>query len=109
MPIWTTLPVCTPPHVILENWRIFQTVRGELHFVGYYPEGYESRVSPAIQNFDPVTRRGVTLSGHVFELSGYSSYHEDVLRLWETWTRANGVTRCTDVTDEVAAVLAAPY
>lgn len=107
MPIWTTLPVAEQPSIRLLKWRIFQTETGELHFVGYHPEGYEGRVSPAIQNFDPVTQRGVTLSGRIYELVEYPGYDEDGLYVWEMWCRANGVKRVMDVTEEVAAGLQA--
>jgi hypothetical protein len=65
MPIWTTRPVDAQPSLTLVRWRIFQSERNELHFVGYCPENYEGRVSSAIQNFDPVTQRGVTQSGRI--------------------------------------------
>lgn len=107
MAIWTTRPVDTQPSLTLVRWRIFQRENGRLHFVGYCPENYEGRVSSAIQQFDPVTRRGVTQSGRVYELSGGSGFDEDAMYIWELWSRANGWESCRDITDDVATELMA--
>lgn len=107
MPIWTTRPVDAQPSLTLVRWRIFQSDRHELHFVGYCAENYEGRVSSAIQNFDPVTQRGVTQSGRVYELFGPSGFDEDAQYVWQLWLRVHNVSSCTDVTDEVAAELQA--
>lgn len=107
MPIWITHPVDVQPNITLVRWRIFQRENGRSHFVGYHPAGHEGRVSSAIQQFDPVTRRGVTQSGRVYELSGCPGFDSDAMYIWELWSRANGWESCTDVTSDVATELMA--
>lgn len=105
MTIWTTQPVDAQPSLTLVRWRIFKSDTNELHFVGYCPENYEGRVSSAIQNFDPVTQRGVTQSGRIYELAGPPGFDEDALYVWQRWLRVNNVPSCTDVTNDVATEL----
>lgn len=107
MPIWTTRPVDVQPNITLVRWRIFQSERKELHFVGYCPKNYEGRVSSAVQNFDPVTQRGVTQSGRIYELAGPPGFDQDAMYVWALWLEVNKVPSCTDVTEEVAAELQA--
>jgi hypothetical protein len=105
MSTWLTQPVTDQPNITLVRWRIFQTEREELHFVGFYSHGYEGRVSSAIQSFDALTRRGVTKSGRVYELSGPPGFDQDALYVWEAWMRAYRVPSYTDVTDDVVVGL----
>lgn len=103
MSIWLTPPVEVEPRIHLVRWRIFQRVNGKAHFVGYYPEGFEGRVSSAIESFDPITRRGVTQSGRVYQLVGWPGFDTEAMYVWELWSRAKGWENCADVTDDVLA------
>lgn len=103
MPIWITPSVDLQPSVTLVRWRIFRTETGESHFVGYCLENYEGRVSSAIQQFDPVSLRGVTESGRVYELSGPPGFDEDAMYVWGVWQRVIHVLSSADVTDELLA------
>lgn len=107
MSIWLTPPVELEPGIHLVRWRIFQRENGKAHFVGYYPEGFEGRVSSAIESFDPITRRGVTQSGRVYQLVGWPGFDPDAMQLWELWSRAKGWKNCADVTDDVLTGLQA--
>lgn len=108
MSIWKTKPVDDQPSLTLVRWRIFRSDRDENHFVGYCEENLEGRVSSAIQQFDPLTMRGVTQSGRVYELSGAPGFDSDALYVWDTWLRINRVPFCTDITDEVLSELSDP-
>lgn len=107
MPIWLTPLVELAPGIHLVRWRIFQRENGKSHFVGYYPAGYEGRVSSAIESFDPLTRRGVTESGRVYQLVGGPGFDTEAMYVWELWSKARGWENCADVTDDVLAGLQA--
>lgn len=103
MSIWLVPGVELEPSIHLVRWRIFQRDNGKAHFVGYYPQGFEGRVSSAIQSFVPLTRCGVTQSGRVYQLVGWPGFDPDAMQLWELWSRAKGWENCADVTDDVLA------
>ena len=48
--IWKTKPVASQPRLRLSSWRIMQTERGEIHFIGYAVDNHEGRVSTAIES-----------------------------------------------------------
>lgn len=104
MPIWKTLLVTDPPHLTLIWWRIFETERGERHFVGYCLENEEGCVSSAIERFDAATGRGITRSGRVYELDGPASQDLDAEYVWAVWAGLNQVQSFRDVTGEIEAM-----
>ena len=103
MSIWQVSSVEQEPETILTRWRVFK-VRGPheegetIHFVG--DTGFEGRVCSSVQVYDPDTKRGVTLSGRVYELSGPSGHDSNALYVWSRWCHINDIVEITDVTEE---------
>lgn len=89
--VWTTRPVYEEPEVILDRWTVVE-VRGERHFVGYSVHGHEGRVSTAMETFDPATRRGVTASGRVYELTECPGHDPDGMWVLNVWLARQGIT-----------------
>lgn len=104
MPIWKTLPVTGQFHLTLVRWRIFETERGERHFVGHCLEHERGRVSSAIERFDADTGRGITRSGRVYQLDGPASQDSDADYVLAVWVGINAVPSFRDVTAEVEAI-----
>lgn len=108
MPIWRVKSVTETPEVELSHWRVFEAVsqlwEGRTrHFVGYNYGEYEGRVSSAIKEFDPSTRRGVTRSGRIYQLlDGPGSGSQDGLYVWNWFCTRNQITEFVDVTAEFA-------
>ncbi|WP_082055232.1 hypothetical protein [Cupriavidus basilensis] len=100
MPIWPVAPVDYQPHITLERWRVYETSRGERHFVGYCFENCEGRVSTAIVSFDAEARAGMTASGRQYLLSGWPCFDSDAELVWEVCASQNGVTKSKDVSSE---------
>ena len=101
--IWRPLSVSQEPETRLTNWAVFsvELAGGEptIHFAGY--AGYEGRVCSPVQQYDPTTRRGVTSSGRVYELTeGHAGLNGDAAYVWANWLRINGDPKFTDVTAE---------
>lgn len=101
MSIWKTTPVKEVPHLMLINWAIFELPNGDRHFAGYNTTEMEGRASSKIVQFDPKTRKGITNSGRVYELSGRPGLGGDGLYVWQSWCRINGVTDAKDVSSEI--------
>lgn len=101
MPVWKTTPVEDEPEITLRSWQIFEVDKegGDRHFVGWNTQG-EGRVSSKIETFDPVTRRGVTRSGRVYELLGDPGVNMDALYVWDKWKEINEVTWDRVITTE---------
>lgn len=104
MPIWNVASVTAQPELTLVDWKILETQRGERHFVGYVIENQEGRVSSAIEQFDPVSLRGVTRSGRVYRLYGAPGFNRDAEYVWKRWVQLNAITEYLDVTDAVLGV-----
>lgn len=100
MPVWAVAPVSEAPELVLSAWQIVETDKGERHFVGYNETDREGRTSSAIEQFDPVTLRGVTRSGCVYQLQGRPGIDKDALYVWQHWRCINGVLDWRDVTDK---------
>jgi hypothetical protein len=100
--VWATAPVDEQPELTLGCWSVRQLPNKERHFVGWCQENREGRVSSAIVEFDPQTKRGRTKSGRVYELSGRPGRDGDAEYVWERWLRINSESAWTDVTAEVA-------
>jgi hypothetical protein len=99
--VWATRPVSEVPELQLSGWQIWQTERGERHFVGYNETEGEGRVSSSIQAFDGGNMRGVTRSGRVYELVGPPGHNGDAAYVWARWQRINRVVAAENVTAEV--------
>jgi len=100
MPIWSVATVDEQPDITLQYWRVYETERGEHHFVGYCIENESGRVSSAIVSFDAESAAGITRSGRRYVLSGEPGFHEDALHVWSFWALRNRVTETKDVSDE---------
>lgn len=88
--IWSVASVQEEPETVLTQWRVMQVDGDSIHFVGN--AGYEGRVCSAVQSYDPSTRRGVTLSGRVYELHGDSGYNSDAMYVWARWRQINNIS-----------------
>jgi hypothetical protein len=95
--IWKPESVEVAPEVSLRNWRIIETTEGTRHFVGRNIHDDAGRVSSEIVEFDPVSRRGRTRSGRIYELVGQSGYDPDAAYVWQWWCTHNSVVGYTDV------------
>lgn len=102
MTIWRARSIDDVPEVILVRWRVFETERGERHFVGTRRDRWTGRVSSAIVEFDVASRTGVTRSGRRYVLEGDSGMSVDADYTWAVWCRANGVATYRDVTDSLS-------
>jgi hypothetical protein len=100
--IWRPNSVDQEPETRLTNWAVFsvELEGGEstIHFAGY--TGYEGRVCSPVKTYDPVTKRGVTQSGRVYELvPDRPGLNGDADYVWHNWLRRNGNPKFTDVTE----------
>ncbi|MCV2355343.1 hypothetical protein LNV09_14410 [Paucibacter sp. B2R-40] len=96
--VWRTASVSEAPQIVLESWTVRQLENGDRHFVGWNCTHHEGRASSKIIQFDPVTLRGVTRSGRVYELRGKPGHDRDAEHVWSSWCRINGAEKWTDVT-----------
>lgn len=94
--IWKPASVQQEPHTVLTNWRVMLVQEKDIHFVGWAQ--YEGRVCSAVQSYDPTTKRGITRSGRIYELSGPSGYNSDAEYVWNRWLKMYGLTQ-EDVRD----------
>jgi hypothetical protein len=82
-----------------------QLPNGDRHFVGWNMTEGEGRASSTIVEFDPTTRRGRTAALRVYVLRGRTAPDPDGAHCWRRWMRISGVVDCTDVSDEVHALI----
>ncbi|MFM0031768.1 hypothetical protein PQR70_36725 [Paraburkholderia madseniana] len=108
MPIWESPPVDLESEIDLILWRIMQTERGEQHQVGIRTDFPTGRVSTAIAEFDPESRRGVTRSGRVYQLYGELGCSAGAEYVWNQWCLANSIHNATDITHIAANATAGP-
>ena len=80
MSIWSASSVNPSSTVELSSWTIKYCTNGETFFCG--DDGYQGRVSTAIQSFDKETMSGVTKSGRKYVLVGEPGYHSDASYVW---------------------------
>ena len=100
MPIWHVAAVSEQPEILLCRWSVFETERGERHFVGQNMEEGTGRVSSAIASYDAPSKTGSTRSGRRYVLHGGPGFDEDGMHTWEVWKMVNNVTQATNVTAE---------
>ena len=103
--VWSASPLTEVPEIELTNWQVMQLPHGSRHFVGWNVTEREGRVSSKIVEFDGTTRRGRTSSGRVYQLSGPTGHDGDGAYTWGRWMQRNGAADCTDVSDEVQALI----
>ncbi|WP_084402526.1 hypothetical protein [Cupriavidus sp. amp6] len=100
MPVWSVIGVDEQPDITLQRWRVYETERGQHHFVGYCVENHSGRVSSAIVSYDAKSRAGITRSGRRYVLSGAPGFDGDALHVWSYWAIRNSVTETKDVSSE---------
>jgi hypothetical protein len=100
MPIWNVAPIDEQPEIELRRWRVYETERGERHFVGQSVDTATGRVSSAITEFDSASRTGVTRSGRRYVLLGRPGYDADAMHVWTMWSMLNSVVEAKNVTCE---------
>lgn len=103
MALWTAPSLDEEPSVILTRWSIYEIEGTTWHFVGYLGARNRGRVSGAIVTFDPITARGKTQSGRLYQLQGAPGQSVEGACAWELWRRINAVQSFVDVTGEVLA------
>lgn len=104
MSVWSTKPITEQPQVVLRDWRIIEVSDGETsstHFIGYFDENHEGRVSSRMINFDASTMSGVTKSGRIYKLVGEPGYNSDAGYVWARWKSNYLITQETDLTDSL--------
>ena len=113
MPIWSITSVKEEPETKLHDWRIYEVQQAaragrSRHFVGSVRRDCDGQCSSAIVHFDPVTRRGLSELGRIYQLVGRGSgIDANASYVWNTWKRKAGATDVKDVTDEIKALLSA--
>ncbi|MDR3383750.1 hypothetical protein [Cupriavidus basilensis] len=100
MPIWSVASVEERPQVTLSHWTVYETDRGERHFVGRCMDSNSGRVSSAISSFDMEARTGTTRSGRRYVLSGGPGRDPDGLHTWTLWKLLNDVKEEKNVTPD---------
>lgn len=100
MPVWKVDSIDVQPVIELRCWRVYETERGERHFVGQSIASATGRVSSAIQKFDPESRTGITRSGRQYVLQGGPGYDADAMHVWSVWSMVNAVIEAKNVTAE---------
>lgn len=103
MPVWRVAPVSDEPQLSLVRWRILETAEGARHFAGQDMRDLTGRVSTAVLQFDPASRRGTTQSGRVYQLVGPPGRSETSQYVWERWCRVYGITSYMDVSADLLA------
>jgi len=101
MSVWRVAPAKEHPEAVLVSWRVFELENGDRHFCGRETLYREGRVTSRVVSFDPKSRQGITRSSRCYELQGPPGHNADALYVWDYWCRVNGITQCTDVTDQV--------
>jgi hypothetical protein len=61
------------------------------------------RVSSDVSLFDPMTLRGATRSGRVYQLVGPGVSAEDARYVWERWCELNDIASYTDISERLLA------
>ena len=102
---WSASSLTEVPQIELTSWQVMQLPHGDRHFVGWNVTEREGRVSSKIVEFDAVTRRGRTHSGRVYQLCGPAGHDGDGSYTWSRWMQRNAAADCTDVSDEVQALI----
>ena len=103
--VWQAKPLSERPVIELERWQVMQLPNGDRHFVGWNMTEGEGRASSKIVEFDPATCCGRTAALRVYVLTGRTALDRDGAHCWRRWMRVSGVADCTDVSDEVQALI----
>lgn len=102
---WSASSLADIPEIELTRWQVMQLPHGDRHFVGWNVTEREGRVSSKIVEFDAATRSGRTSSGRVYQLRGPTGHDGDGAYTWGRWMQRSGAVDCTDVSQEVQALI----
>jgi hypothetical protein len=96
--IWGPTSVEIEPEKWLDSWQVFTVVKTKefadrfgLHFAGRNCRELNGAVSSKLEKFDPVTMRGVTASGRVYQLVGLPGFCDDAQYVLDNWCRFNQI------------------
>ena len=98
--VWSVPSPDDQPEIVLRRWNVMQLPNGDRHFVGWNAGDREGRASTKIITFDPTTRRGITVSGRLYELEGPSGRDGDGMYTWSRWVKVNDAKEFIDVSAE---------
>lgn len=109
---WELDSITAPPTRTLERWRVMEIPfdgpgkAWTCHFVGFKLEGCVGQVSTPVHKFDPITRRGLTRSGRIYELRGDSGFNGDASAIWAGFKHANQIEDERDISQDFERLLA---
>ena len=103
--VWSATSLTEVPEIELTRWQVMQLPHGDRHFVGWNVTEREGRASSKIVEFDAATRRGRTRSGRIYQLRGPTGHDGDGAYTWGRWIKLNAAVDCTDVSQEVQALI----
>ena len=103
--VWSASSLTDVPEIELTRWQVMQLPHGDRHFVGWNVTEREGRASSKIVEFDATLRRGRTRSGRVYQLRGPTGHDGDGAYTWGRWMKLNAAVDCTDVSQEVQALI----
>ena len=111
--VWAIEPVEVTPDVVLDDWNCFEVQLPEAHsrtrhFAGHNVRNGHGRVSSAICEVDPSTRRCKTASGRIYRVGMRNGLGFDGEYTWQQWVRINYATDIVDITAEVKKLLDGP-
>jgi len=104
--VWAVPPDPQGPHVVLQQWQVYELASGSRHLVGWCAARGEGRVSSAVVKFIPQTRRCHMASGRIYELRGEPGWNGDAQYVLARWRETFAVLVCREVTDEVVQAIA---
>ena len=110
--VWELTSVTDEPTRTLEAWNVMEIPFDgpdkpwTRHFVGFKREGCVGQVSTPVEKFDPVTGRGLTRSGRVYELRGNAGFNSDAFATWAAFKHVNQIHDERDISQEVERLLA---
>ena len=109
MTAWHLGAVDAEPHIVLTDWAVMQVVTPSpttsittRHFVGICTgKPPRAQVSSPVLVFDPATARGMTESGRIYQLNGFSPIPANVLATWNRWKELHRTGDHVNVSSEV--------
>jgi hypothetical protein len=89
------------PEIVLADWRILQSCRGELHFVGVRLDTGKSHSSSAISHLNLSAMTGMTRTGSTYRVVGLPASDDGHVRILSKWCAVVGEPSPIDVTAQV--------
>ena len=105
---WRSGTIGEDAHIVLTDWAVMQVSLGGAdgavtrHFIGIRGgRPPRAQVSSPVVTFDPHSVRGVTESGRIYQLNGFSPVSVAVLATWTRWKEINRIVDDRNVSSEV--------